>query len=1264
MRRAVTLVLMLAALTFAGLVLGQDNASDPLVFYRQIGANPPVSVKYDPQRDQFALVNPDGELMLVSAADFTVSHSLYKNGTYNAFQFSHDGHWLALAIDKRVELWDTETGTVAVSIEPPGANSVTGPLMFSDDDSFLALTAVVPASQATRRSENDTDLLPWLWDVNAALDIGSSRLPGRVDAYSFFDYRTGNLFLGPNNIILAAIPNRLQLIDSSATSLTSFNDIETARFENDPVSLWFSAYGDLMYALKTDTGTLVQINTRTKQTFEMPLGRQLSGRELQRFDALTPSSGARVIGQSSSREIVPLVRALFGYDYRSDWNYHRLTVTLLDVLVPQTAVAGDRAVLLYIFDEETGSASIEFFSPGDGESLALRPHSTQMALYAADGDRAITVYDLDSGLPTLRFNTAVSDSNKPALFAYNEAGDSLQAGYQRYNADTGTAEYEILDYAPSFDSYYFTDDNSKLVTISGSDWWMWDVETDTVVRRERLNLDGSLRDTWRDGQRFLLDINDDHGQGIEINEIGKDERPRLYFDTPSDMTISQVIPSPSWSSFLVVYSANQTSPQYPNGAVAIYTMGIGRRSYIAGADLPPGVSSYGWIDDQTAYVTGTRSASGTPERVYGIDFDPSGVPACLIERYPEQATAWTQVWERLAYYRSADDVAHLAEAVCQAPDAASVDALYTPEPTNTPAPAATNALTRISGVPDCLTTRYPDQALAFARQWRQLTEGLTPDQVKDMETLLCEGISSAGQYGGGYTGLPNSSGQVGALIYTIDVASGMRTNIPSLPTSADTSPATNLVENQFRRQFGFLPSGAVLSPNHQLLAVQSVGGHVILYQLAKPYDSIIAEATATAVGTAQSIPNAIRVRPTGTPQPDGVGVANPTLTPTFVPTAIPLVEATASLTQLGVTEELCPAVSVARFSERPDDFNPMGILLGSVAGSSALWRLDLAEGALHPDETNTMFSAGRVDISLDQNWVLAQDDENGLYVAHPDGSGKSILLSAAEARSLLDSAYWYDLNHVLLNVNGYLPDRLRDSVLLRQFYDVRDGSFSTPERPKPSISINNLPTQSVSVQPNGGNLQILTTPVNLPDGTGYRYYVYDGTTDTYTYFARSDASETISFEWNPYGTLLYYYPSWTDFPMVFDPVTGEHRVLPEHPTGSWSRDGRTRLDDYYPPQDLIDERKDAHLPIPSMQIWDSQTGMTHLYCLPDEWRDVGDFAWSPDSRYLAVRARQPGDQSENTREYYTIYLLDTTSGQIVDLGADMTNLTVWTEAMP
>src|SRR5690349_4779376 len=109
-------VFFVTLLTLAGMVVGQ-TAPPSFELVRQIGRLPPLAVRYDPNYDQFALTDEGGRLLLMDAATYATKHVLYDSGAFNDYAFSHNGRWLALAIDNRIEVWDTQSGTRDVFME-------------------------------------------------------------------------------------------------------------------------------------------------------------------------------------------------------------------------------------------------------------------------------------------------------------------------------------------------------------------------------------------------------------------------------------------------------------------------------------------------------------------------------------------------------------------------------------------------------------------------------------------------------------------------------------------------------------------------------------------------------------------------------------------------------------------------------------------------------------------------------------------------------------------------------------------------------------------------------------------------------------------------------------------------------------------------------------------------------------------------------------------------------------------------------------------
>ena len=162
------LLLVLITLPLVGIVLGQ-NANQPIFnLVQEIGKPRPQGIKYDPNFDQFAYTDQQGRLVLVQASSLQPRFVLYEQGNYSGYIFSHDGLYLALAIDTRIEIWDTQTGKLNIALTPDGVLSESGTMRFSDDGNLLLFDSVVRAPPELRRSENDTSILPWMWDFGSS----------------------------------------------------------------------------------------------------------------------------------------------------------------------------------------------------------------------------------------------------------------------------------------------------------------------------------------------------------------------------------------------------------------------------------------------------------------------------------------------------------------------------------------------------------------------------------------------------------------------------------------------------------------------------------------------------------------------------------------------------------------------------------------------------------------------------------------------------------------------------------------------------------------------------------------------------------------------------------------------------------------------------------------------------------------------------------------------------------------------------------------
>jgi hypothetical protein len=232
------LALILLLLLFSGAVWAQISTEPSFELFTEIGRPMPQGIRYDANFDRFAWTDSDGRLLLVNASTYEVQHVLYESGVYSGYQFSHNGRWLALAIEQRVEIWDTQSGTLTQSFAPGSAQGITSLLQFSDDDSLLMLTAIVPAPDSIRRSETDTSQTPWLWELAAERGERRSILPLQRIQQPFFDLRNG-LLLTPDNRLFAAYSGLVQLMDIGTDSYPVLTNIDTNRFERDPIDVWY-----------------------------------------------------------------------------------------------------------------------------------------------------------------------------------------------------------------------------------------------------------------------------------------------------------------------------------------------------------------------------------------------------------------------------------------------------------------------------------------------------------------------------------------------------------------------------------------------------------------------------------------------------------------------------------------------------------------------------------------------------------------------------------------------------------------------------------------------------------------------------------------------------------------------------------------------------------------------------------------------------------------------------------------------------------------
>lgn len=1273
---------LLCLILLVSIVFAQPPRESSFAVEQVIGAIRPQGIIYNPRFDQFAFVNPLGQFLLADATNYQTQHILHENGSYNAYAFSHDGRWLALAIDRRVELWNTQSGVLAAQFEPDGALSVTGPLLFASDDVLLNFTAIVRAPAATRRSENDTSQIPWLWDLPAAREEGRSSLPRGVTAYTFFDFRNG-FVLGPNDKALAALPQRLLILDIADPALPVVAEIPSQRFERDPISVWFSLRDEQMYVRPINQNNLFQVKTASGTTLEIPIGRELNHNLIALLDELELSQQARIIGEPNSQKTNSLLQLLLGADYRRSWNYHPLTVTLIDILKPITLTEEQSGFLVYILDEQTGRGMVDFVSLNDASQFALHPDNRHLVVRRISSPDRLEVYDMDSGLlaNTYLLNYPASGSRHP--LSYNETGSAVVAEFERFDAVTGETLYQNLNYDLTFNQFFFTADSQGLVTFDGFNWWLWDIPTGQVIRRETVNLVGEVLQITEDGHRFLTRTETSAGPRLEVVDVGKQERHSVVFEQIPGQDILQILPGPNWENFIVVYAPSIFRQTTLGSDIAIYNLYDGKRWFIAADDLiGTDGAVYDWLDNDTAYVyTEGVSSILAAERLYGLNFHASGLPLCLVDAFPETWIRWVDLWERLNEWLTPNELGQLTLRLCAALPGTEddIEAVFHPSPTPTRIPATPRPAV-IAGVPACLTQRFPSQALDYAQDWREITRGLSPDEVRELEDLLCEGLNASGGIGGSGSGT-----RPDALVMLIDAETGARSFGGYLPPH-ETAVQYNvqLVIDEFRRTERARLNTVVLSPDARFMAANTSGGQIIIYRLLTSYETLAARQEQVAAATQAEAPRSIAVLPTATQPFTALGQPRPTLTPTITPTSPPPPEQHSTLPARDEIVELCPSDHIYHINSAPPEYAASGRLFVTHEGSGLIWVLDPGTGHTYPDET-----IPRCDFDVfcsyafDLNHMVIYGDT--ISVARPDGSDMRVLFTAEERAAWPDDVRWVDNDTLEYRFQGYIPDRSINPFTFIQRIELNSAELPEPVLQPAPISVNELPTQVLAFQP-GGPLALVRTSFDTGTGIGYKYYLHNSETGHNDYFARLSGSVTdLLFEWQPLGEALYYrYPE-SDTWYVYDASTGEHRILGEYPGGYWSRDGRYKADWFALPPEEFDQRVKTGEPLPKLRIWDSKSGQMRRYCIPqtDSFATGEMLFWSPDSRYIAFRlflsefdlqgfaSKTESSAAAPTPTFSpdgSIYeaarpatlVLDTITGTITELGIDVPGILLWT----
>ncbi|NJK33069.1 MAG: hypothetical protein HC927_12030, partial [Deltaproteobacteria bacterium] len=172
--------------------------------------------------------------------------------------------------------------------------------------------------------------------------------------------------------------------------------------------------------------------------------------------------------------------------------------------------------------------------------------------------------------------------------------------------------------------------------------------------------------------------------------------------------------------------------------------------------------------------------------------------------------------------------------------------ITTATPTQAPTQAARFRATQpvLAGVPGCITLRFANEAERYAEVWREISAGLELADAQELETIICEGLTSTGEGGGGAFA-PND----GAML--IDIETANRTFSPELPNRASPPRANyslDVIRFEYEQANNFNRSlnEPKVAPNGRLIA-QRNGAYVEIIRLNKPYDAMAAEANGNPV---------------------------------------------------------------------------------------------------------------------------------------------------------------------------------------------------------------------------------------------------------------------------------------------------------------------------------------------------------------------------------------------------------------------------------
>src|SRR6185369_14463622 len=169
----------------------------------------------------------------------------------------------------------------------------------------------------------------------------------------------------------------------------------------------------------------------------------------------------------------------------------------------------DLYALLFVYDEQEDVGYFVVSAPYEVQQMVLSHDGNDIVLRRSTDDEYIEIYNLHTGqlerslIPSLRGVGYYAPSQKNRVLAYDDSGGVIISDFERFDAATGEVQAEDLRYSRYFDHFFFAGSNDQVVTLSGTEWRLWNATNGQVIDRKVLQLTGDIIATSDDGYRYL-----------------------------------------------------------------------------------------------------------------------------------------------------------------------------------------------------------------------------------------------------------------------------------------------------------------------------------------------------------------------------------------------------------------------------------------------------------------------------------------------------------------------------------------------------------------------------------------------------------------------------------------------------------------------------------------------------------------------------------------------------------------------------------------